>query len=49
MAFSPDGQTLAVVSIGQTVLWDLTPIEGLRRNMVREACIHGGKPFDTAM
>jgi WD40 repeat protein len=49
MAFSPDGHTLAVVNIGQTVLWDLTPIEDLRRNTVREACIRTGKPLDTVM
>jgi WD domain, G-beta repeat len=47
VAFSPDGHTLAAAS-NNVILWDLTPLEELRRATVREACIRAGGPLDTA-
>ncbi|MGH3845102.1 MAG: hypothetical protein ACRDS0_27285, partial [Pseudonocardiaceae bacterium] len=46
VAFSPDGHTLATDSDQGGILWDLTPIEELRRNAVKEACIRAGGSLD---
>jgi WD40 repeat protein len=50
VALTPSGHTLATVgSTDRAVtLWDLTPLEDLRSNMVGEACKRAGGPLDKA-
>ncbi len=49
VAVSPDGRTPATASRHTTVtLWDMTQLEELQRDAVREACIRAGGPIDKA-
>jgi WD40 repeat protein len=49
VAFSPDGHTLATADTDHTVsLWDLNPVEELRRDAIREACTRAGGPLNEA-
>ncbi|MGX1672578.1 hypothetical protein [Streptomyces sp. NPDC055400] len=38
LAFSPDGRTLAVTGDNRLALWNMDPVQNIRRHMVREAC-----------
>jgi hypothetical protein len=50
VALAPSGHTLATVGLADrtVTLWDLTPLEDLRGNMVEEACKRAGGPLDKA-
>jgi WD40 repeat protein len=48
VAFSADGRTLATVDGTTVTLWDLTPLEELRRNAIKEACTRAGGSLDEA-
>ena len=42
-AFAADGRTLATADgDGSVILWDLAPLNNLRRNVVQQACIRAG-------
>jgi WD40 repeat protein len=44
VAFAPDGRTLASASADQTViLWDIDPLNDLRRELVQRACALAGR------
>ena len=51
LALAPRGHTLATVGLADrtVTLWDLTPLEDLRSNMVSEACTRAGGPLDKTM